>query len=179
MKIYTKTGDKGETSLLNGGRVTKSNDRISAYGSTDELNSFIGLLASDNIKTSHKTDLFEIQNKLFHIGSMLAIKGNHNLKIPEITKEDIHLIEEKIDILDKKLPQLKEFIIPGGSQETAHCHICRSICRRAEREIVKLSCNEPVNKLIIQYLNRLSDYFFVLSRSLSHESGIEEKAYKY
>lgn len=179
MKIYTKTGDKGETSLLNGGRVSKSNDRISAYGSTDELNSFIGLLASDNIKTGHKTDLYEIQNKLFHIGSMLAIKGDHNLKIPEITIEDINLIEEKIDILDKKLPQLKEFIIPGGSRETAHCHVCRSICRRAEREVVKLAGYEPVNKLVIQYLNRLSDYFFVLSRSLSHESGIEEKAYKY
>ena len=179
MKIYTKTGDKGETSLLDGGRVSKFDDRITAYGSTDELNSFIGLLVSNDIKESHKKDMFEIQNKLFHIGSVLAIRGNHKLKIPEITEEDILSIEKKIDILNKDLPPVKSFIIPGGNQETAHCHVCRTICRRAEREVVKLASNETVDVLLIKYLNRLSDYFFVLSRALSFESGIEEKTYKY
>ena len=179
MKIYTKTGDKGETSLLNGGRVSKSDNRISAYGTIDELNSFIGLLASNDIKENHQKDLLEIQNKLYHIGSMLAIRGNHNLKIPEITKEDVQSIEKNIDILNKKLPLLKVFIIPGGNQETALCHVCRSICRRAEREVVRLANKETTDVSIIQYLNRLSDYFFVLARTLSFESGLEERACKY
>lgn len=179
MKIYTKTGDKGETSLLNGTRVSKSDNRISAYGTIDELNSFIGLLASNDIKESHQKDLLEIQNKLYYIGSMLAIRGSHNLKIPEITKEDVQSIEKNIDLLNKKLPLLKVFIIPGGNQETAHCHVCRSICRRAEREVVMLANKETTDVSIIKYLNRLSDYFFVLARTLSFESGLEERACKY
>lgn len=174
MKIYTKTGDKGETSLLSGGRVSKSDQRINAYGSIDELNSFIGLLAAYTIQKNHKEFLLFIQNKLYNIGAQLAVRGKIKFKIPELKPSDVKKIETEIDFLNTQLPPLKVFIIPGGNKEVAQCHICRSVCRRAEREVVKLSINEEVDVIIINFINRLSDYFFVLARKLALESNIDE-----
>jgi cob(I)alamin adenosyltransferase len=179
MKIYTKRGDKGKTSLLSGEKVDKSNLRINAYGSVDELNSFIGLLEAGDIHQEHKEFLTNIQNKLFNIGSRLAQKGNDKLKIPKITEDDISLIEKKIDDMNTKLDPLKVFIIPGGNIQTAYSHVCRSVCRRAEREIVLLASKEKIDEIIIQFVNRLSDYFFVLARMISKETGIKEKSCKY
>ena len=174
MKIYTKTGDAGETSLFSGGRVSKSDLRIKAYGSTDELNSFIGLLAAYDINITHKNILHQIQHKLYNIGSILAVKAETSFSVPEIKQADIELLENEIDNLNKELPELKDFIIPGGNQTTAQCHICRSVCRRAEREVVELANNENINILVLKYLNRLSDYLFVLSRKVSKETKAEE-----
>ena len=178
MKIYTKTGDSGETSLFTGERISKSDQRIKAYGSTDELNSFVGLLAASNINITHKKILIQIQNKLYNIGSVLAVKGETNFSIPEIKQKDIELLENEIDRLNKELPPLKDFIIPGGNIVTAQCHVCRSVCRRAEREVVELANNETIDILVIQYLNRLSDYLFVLSRKISKETNAEETLWK-
>ena len=158
MKIYTKTGDKGNTSLLSGGRVNKSDPRINAYGTVDELNSFIGLLSAYEINKIHKDLLLFIQNKLYHIGSQLAVRGELKFKIPELKLSDVETLENEIDRLNNLLPELKVFIIPGGSKEIAQCHICRSVCRRAEREVVKLAIDEKVEDLVIIFLNRLSDY---------------------
>jgi len=174
MKIYTKTGDKGETSLFSGGRVKKSDLRIKAYGSTDELNSFIGLLAAYDINLKHKKILNEIQHKLFYVGSILAVKGKTSFSIPKIEQADIQLLENEIDSLNENLTPLKEFIIPGGNIVTAQCHICRSVCRRAEREVVELAINEEINISVIEYLNRLSDYLFVLGRMISKETNANE-----
>jgi len=178
MKIYTKTGDKGKTSLFSGGRVNKSDLRIKAYGTTDELNSFIGMLRAYKIKESHKKTLLQIQNKLYNLGSIIAVKEKTSFKIPELKQEDIKLLEKEIDKLNKTLPILKDFIIPGGNTQTSQCHICRSICRRAERELVELAINENIDNLLIKYLNRLSDYLFVLSRAISKESNAEEIIWK-
>jgi cob(I)alamin adenosyltransferase len=178
MKIYTKTGDKGKTSLLNGGRVSKSNTRIKAYGTTDELNSFIGLLAAYDIQDTHKTFLYKIQNKLFNIGAILAAKEANTANLPQITKKEILDIENEIDKINSELEPLNEFIIPGGTIITAQCHVCRSVCRRAEREVVELHEIEKISELIIKYLNRLSDYFFTLARLLAKETSASEIKWK-
>ncbi len=178
MKIYTKTGDKGETSLLNGERVSKSDLRIKAYGTTDELNSFIGMLRASEIEDVHKEILLQIQNKLYNLGSILAVRGKTTFALPEIKQGDIALLEKEMDRLNDTLPTLKDFIIPGGNNEVAQCHICRSVCRRAERELVELSIKEDVDILLIKYLNRLSDYLFVLARVISKESGVTEFVWK-
>ena len=167
------------TSLLSGGRVSKSDQRIVAYGSTDELNSFIGFLSAYDIHKDHKKNLLLIQNKLYHIGSLLAVRGEFTINIPGIGTNDVLKIEKEIDILNKQLPPLKIFIIPGGDKIVAQCHICRSICRRTEREVVKLSNSEHVDEIIINYLNRLSDYFFVLARKLAKENNTKEIACDY
>ena len=176
MKIYTKTGDKGETSLLSGGRVSKSDQRIIAYGSVDELNSFVGYLAAYYIDEKHKDILFFIQNKLYHAGALLAVRGENKFNIPEIKEKDIEFIEEEIDRLTKVLPALKAFIIPGGDKIVSVCHICRTVCRRAEREVVVLHQTENIDIRIINFLNRLSDYFFVLARKTAQENNTEEIA---
>ncbi len=178
MKIYTKTGDSGETSLFSGGRVSKSDLRIKAYGSTDELNSFIGLLAASDINIAHKKILFQIQNKIYNIGSILAVKGETTFSVPKIKPENIELLENEIDNLNKELPPLKDFIIPGGNIVTAQCHVCRSVCRRAEREVVELANSEKIDILVIQYLNRLSDYLFVLARKISKDTNAKETIWK-
>ncbi len=178
MKIYTKSGDGGKTSLLSGERVKKSDIRINAYGTIDELNSFIGFLNALDLAEEHKIFLKVIQNKLFNLGSLLAVRKSVSFKIPEITEDDILLTEKEIDRINKDIPPLKEFVIPGGDMVSAQCHICRSVCRRAERLVVEINETESVNDLIVKFLNRLSDYFFVLSRKNIYEKKLTEIVWK-
>ena len=174
MKIYTKTGDKGKTSLLTGKRVPKYHPRIDAYGTVDELNSFIGLLCAYDFNEGDKKVLNRVQNLLFTMGSNLAMdEKNPEYNLEEISQEDILLLESEMDRMDEILPKLNAFIIPGGDKAVALSHVCRSICRRAERLCAELAENEEVDDLIIIYLNRLSDYFFVLGRKIAFDKKIE------
>lgn len=175
MKIYTKKGDSGETSLLGGARVPKFHLRIESYGTVDELNSYIGLLR-DHLQNQHdRSVLLYIQDRLFTLGSSLAVQpGKDSIQIPEIKETDIEMLEKEIDTYDLKLPPLKSFILPGGHPAVSHAHVARCICRRAERRCVELSVHEEVNPVIIRYLNRLSDYLFTLSRGISLEFQAEE-----
>jgi cob(I)alamin adenosyltransferase len=170
MKIYTKGGDKGQTSLVGGTRVSKAHDKIEAYGTVDELNSAIGIIASSN--EEYAAFLNTIQHKLFNAGSILASENDLSFELPSIDLSDIELLEKEIDRLDKGLPRLKNFILPGGSIISAHTHLARCICRRAERRIVGLE--EEKYSIIVQYLNRLSDYLFVLSREYLRLEGKAE-----
>ena len=171
MKIYTKTGDKGETSLIGGVRVKKSNIRIEAYGTVDELNSWLGVIR--NIPELKDNPLFQpIQELLFTIGSHLAShpeKGR--MKLPPILESDIEGLEKGIDELELGLAPLQTFILPGSSSENGFVHLARTVCRRAERLVVELAQTEPVDEVIVRYLNRLSDYLFVLSRQLTSLQG--------
>lgn len=179
MKIYTKTGDKGETSLLGGSRVPKFHLRIEAYGTVDELNSYLGLIRDQDIKESFKSFIIDIQNNLFVIGSNLAKEpGKEKVKIPEIDESEIFALENKMDEMNETLPEMKFFVLPGGHQTVSHCHVARCICRRAERVCVHLAKNSEVSPIIITYLNRLSDYLFVLSRKLSSDLGAQEIPWK-
>jgi len=178
MKIYTKTGDKGQTSLIGGVRVPKYHLRIESYGTIDELNSFIGLVRDQEMGRHDKEVLKEIQDRLFTIGSSLASDPERSrMKIPELRPEDVELLEKEIDRMNEKLPELKHFILPGGNTAVSFCHAARSICRRAERITVHLSEQSSVDELIIVYLNRLSDYLFVLSRMLCFNHGIVENVW--
>src|SRR5580765_5884188 len=164
LKIYTNTGDQGKTGLIGGTRVPKNNIRIESYGTIDELNSFIGLLA-DYLQEEHgKNILREIQDRLFTIGSILASDPNKNLKmkIPALVEGDIDLLEKEIDSMEEKLEPMKFFILPGGHVTVSTAHIARCVCRRAERSCVTLQENESIDPVILKYLNRLSDYLFVL-----------------
>lgn len=175
MKIYTKTGDKGETSLLGGTRVPKYHLRIEAYGTVDELNSHIGLIRDQNISQEDKKILLEIQNTLFVIGSHLAKDPKkEKVKIPSISESEIENLEKEIDNMNLNLPDLKFFVLPGGHQTVSFCHIARCVCRRAERISVQLSESSEVNPIITKYLNRLSDFLFVLSRKFSQDLNAEE-----
>jgi len=178
MKIYTKAGDEGKTSLYGGKKISKADQRIDAYGTIDELNSFIGLLLEDVRGQEEFQFLMTIQNQLFNIGSHLAAGENHNFQLPEITEDMINAMEDAIDTMEKSLEPLKNFILPGGSRSIAHCHICRTVSRRAERRVVQLNHSEKVNPVIIKYLNRLSDYFFVLARYIGYKNGINEHLWK-
>jgi cob(I)alamin adenosyltransferase len=177
LKIYTKTGDGGKTSLIGGTKVPKSHTRIDAYGTVDELNAFIGLLG-DQIADMHNRELLrEIQDRLFTIGSSLACDPHKDIamKIPDLKESDILLLEKEMDAMHSKLPEMKSFILPGGHVVVSTAHICRTVCRRAERIIVELDNQESLGQpLIIKYMNRLSDYFFVLARYLGHILGAEE-----
>jgi cob(I)alamin adenosyltransferase len=177
MKIYTKTGDKGTTSLIGGTKVPKSHLRIEAYGTVDELNSWIGLVG-DQIKIKQeKIILQEVQDRLFTIGSSLACdpKKEPKLKIPDLVELDIIFLEKEIDKMNKKLPVMKTFIIPGGHPVVSSAHIARCVCRRAERLIVALEQNKMfVDPLVIKYLNRLSDYLFVLARYIARNLKVKE-----
>jgi cob(I)alamin adenosyltransferase len=169
IKIYTKTGDKGQTSLIGGTRVPKHHIRIEAYGTVDELNSHIGLVR-DLITENHAQYklLVEIQDRLFTMGSILAADPEKNkMKLPELKDEDIELLEKAIDAMDKVLPPMKHFILPGGNVAISQTHIARCICRRAERNVLHLNETASVNELTFKYLNRLSDYLFTLSRQLA------------
>ena len=181
LKIYTKTGDKGKTSLLGGTKVPKSHIRIESYGTVDELNSFIGLL-NDHITNAHsKIMLKEIQDRLFTIGSSLACDPEKEtaMKIPDLKEDDIKLLEKKIDKMNESLPPMKSFILPGGHVAVSTAHICRCVCRRAERICVSMQENKLfVEPLVIKYLNRLSDYLFVLARFIAHQLHVEEIAWK-
>jgi cob(I)alamin adenosyltransferase len=175
-KIYTKTGDSGKTSLIGGTKVPKSHIRIQTYGTVDELNAFTGLL-KDQLSDAHSRELLlEIQDRLFTIGSVLACDPEKEiaLRIPDLKESDVLLLENEIDKMNAKLPEMKSFILPGGHVSVSAAHICRTICRRAERQIVELGEKEHVQPLIIKYLNRLSDYFFVLARWTGHLLGAEE-----
>ena len=178
-KIYTKTGDSGETSLLCGTRTAKNNLRIEAYGTIDELNSYLGLIRSYKIKKHDKDCLLIIQHRLFEAGSILACEKKTILnKLTKIKEEDILLLEKEMDIMNTDLPVLNSFILPGGDKIVSHCHIARCICRRAERIICAIpQLNEP-DKIILKYLNRLSDYLFVLSRKITNENNIIETTWK-
>lgn len=168
-KIYTKTGDKGETSLIGGTRVPKHHVRIEAYGTVDELNSYIGLIR-DLVTEKHNSYklLIEIQDRLFTMGSILAADPEKNkMKLPELNLKDIELMEKAIDTMDELLPEMKHFVLPGGHPTISHLHIARCVCRRAERAVLHLNEHYPVNDLTFKYLNRLSDYLFVLSRQLA------------
>lgn len=175
MKIYTKTGDKGLTSLIGGTRVPKYHLRIESYGTVDELNSYIGLIMSQEISSGHKITLKEIQDRLFTIGSSLAADPEKSkMKIPDLLEDDILLLEKEMDSMNEALPELKHFILPGGSTTVSFCHIARCVCRRAERLTVHLASEEYVDEKMTVYLNRLSDYLFVLARKLSSEAKTEE-----
>ena len=175
MKIYTKKGDSGHTSLIDGQIVNKHNLSVDAYGTVDELNSFLGLL-KDYIKDETIKDILNnIQPKLFSIGSILASGKNQDvLKKVKIEKKDVKYIEFHIDSMNNELPELKNFIIPGGHKISSYSHVCRSICRRAERRISELNNEQSVDPIILSYINRLSDFFFVLSRYLMYSDKIEE-----
>ena len=174
-KIYTKTGDKGETSLIGGVRVPKYHLRIECYGTTDELNSYIGLIIDTMQNKQMAKMLYEVQDRLFTIGSVLASDPEKSkMKIPDLLESDITLLEQEMDFMDSKLPELKNFILPGGTIVASHCHVARCICRRAERLVVHLSAETEVPEMIIRYLNRLSDYLFMLSRYVVHQIGATE-----
>ena len=179
MKIYTKGGDKGQTSLLGGTRVAKYDLRIEAYGTVDELNSQTGLL-KDNISISEVIEqLNKIQNNLFTIGSNLALeKEPKGFTIPKINEEMISQLENWMDKMDEQLPDLKNFVLPGGAIPVSHAHLCRVVCRRAERRCVELADQAKIDEILIKYLNRLSDYFFILSRFLTQHLNAQEVAWK-
>ena len=180
-KIYTKTGDLGKTSLIGGTKVAKSHIRIEAYGTVDELNSFIGLL-NDSVEDEHiKTLLKEIQDRLFTIGSSLACDPEKEIKmkIPDLKEEDIRLLEVYMDKMNEQLPEMKHFILPGGHTSVSTAHICRCVCRRAERLCVNMLEHQVfIDPIVIKYLNRLSDYLFVLARYIGHILNVEEVAWK-
>ncbi len=179
MKIYTKKGDTGTTQLIGGTRVAKHNARIEAYGTVDELNSYIGLVRDYMTETTVKDLLKEIQDRLFTIGSSLASDpDNSKMKIPDLKESDVELLEKEIDKMNEGLPELKSFILPGGHVANSVCHIARCICRRAERSTTALSENSFVDALVIKYLNRLSDFLFVLARKASKDHGVEEIQWK-
>jgi cob(I)alamin adenosyltransferase len=182
MKIYTKTGDKGKTSLFGGERVPKHHIRIEAYGTVDELNSFIGLIKDQKIDEDTKKTLLKIQTELFTLGAMLATppnkeklkSGKDRLNIPKLNSNTIAFLENEIDVINKNLSPMTNFILPGGHPVVSYCHIARSVCRRAERICTLLNEESPINELIIIYLNRLSDYLFTLARKFSNDFKVEE-----
>ena len=178
-KIYTKTGDKGKTALIGGTRVPKYDERIEAYGTVDELKSWVGLIR-DKLDDKHLKDvLIEIQDRLFTTESLLAQDGSEsNSLLPTLKESDIEFLEKEIDSMNETLPPVKSFILPGGHECISIIHITRTVCRRAERIIIKLNDSYPVDPLIVKYINRLSDYFFVLARKLTLALHVEETPWK-
>lgn len=177
-KVYTLTGDRGTTSLVGGQRVDKDNMRVEAYGTVDELNSHIGLLASLLSNSSDEATgklIFTIQNRLFNLGAYLATDNpDDNSPVYGLKDDDVKAIEQRIDEMDSTLPPMKSFILPGGCHAAAQCDVCRTVARRAERRAITLSHNAPVNPLALRYLNRLSDFFFVLSRYINVQNHFDE-----
>lgn len=179
MKIYTKTGDQGTTSLFGGTRVSKSDLRIDTYGTIDELNSYIGLLRDQEVNQIRKEVLVEIQDRLLTIGSILATEpGNTKVKIPSLVESDITFLEKEMDAMDAKLPPMRFFVLPGGHPSVSFGHLARTVCRRAERLVIALNHQVSIEPPVIKYLNRLSDYLFVLCRMMAHELKIEETPWK-
>lgn len=175
-KVYTKTGDKGKTSLLGGTKVPKSNDRIAAYGTTDELNAFLGLLHDqDGMPEPIQLQLRWIQDRMFTLGSLLAVEpGFKGFELPQIHAEDIEQLEKWIDAFDAELLELKNFILPRGHKIISLTHVCRTVCRRAERSISAIQDYETIGTFILPFVNRLSDYLFVLSRKLTKDLNVTE-----
>jgi len=181
MKIYTKTGDKGTTSLIGGTKVPKSDLRIETYGTVDELNSWIGLINDQMTGVNWNTVLKEVQDRLFTIGSSLATDAEKapKMKLPDLHEEDIHLLEKEIDSMTAALPEMKSFILPGGHPVVSSMHVARCVCRRAERLTVNMQYHELfVDEKVIRYLNRLSDYLFTLARFAAMRLGVEEIPWK-
>ncbi len=182
MKVYTKTGDGGTTALFGGTRVPKDHIRIESYGTVDELNSYIGLIRDQEMNQHYKDTLIEIQDRLFTVGAILATpidkeimkNGEKRLKNLGIIEIDIELLEKEIDTMEDALPQMTHFVLPGGHTTVSYCHVARCVCRRAERLSVHLSHEEPIDEMAVKYLNRLSDYLFVLARKLSFDLKAEE-----
>lgn len=182
MKVYTKTGDSGTTALFGGTRVPKHHIRIESYGTVDELNSHIGLIRDQEIDIHYKAVLSEIQDRLFTVGAILATppeketlkNGQPRLQNLGLFSSDIDFLENEIDTMEESLPQMTHFVLPGGHTTVSYCHIARCVCRRAERLSVHLNDLEPTNELVLTYLNRLSDYLFVLARKLSLDLKAEE-----
>ena len=182
MKIYTKTGDKGTTALFGGTRVPKHHIRIESYGTIDELNSHLGLIRDQEINQQYKDLLIHIQDRLFTVGAILATdpekailkNGKERLNIPKITAEDIERLEKEMDTMNTELPTMTHFVLPGGHQTVSFCHIARCVCRRAERLATALNDIEAIEPHAIMYLNRLSDYLFVLARKLSYDLQANE-----
>lgn len=174
MKIYTKTGDKGETGLLGGERIGKDSIRINAYGTVDECNSIIGIIRTYEIDKELDRMLENIQNQLFIVGADLATPGDKQPKIPRISQKGITLLEKWIDGMEKTLPALKQFILPGGAGAGSYLHLARTVCRRAERWAVALLRDEPTAATAAIYLNRLSDFLFVAARWTNHQSGVAD-----
>ena len=181
MKIYTKTGDQGLTSLIGGARVPKSSLRIDCYGTVDELNSYLGLLRDQDVNVPRRDLLKEIQDRLFTIGSHLATDPGKDVrqKLPDLHPQDVALLETEMDSMNEQLAPLRAFVLPGGHPAVSFGHVARCVCRRAERLAVQLrEDNSPVEDLVIMYLNRLSDYLFVLSRQMAHDLGVPEVTWK-
>lgn len=179
MKIYTKTGDQGTTSLFGGKRVLKSDLRIDTYGTVDELNSYIGLLRDQEVNKNREKVLIEIQDRLFTIGSILATEpGNTKVKVPALTEADITFLENEIDAMEATLEPMRFFVLPGGHPSVSFGHLARTVCRRAERLVIALNEMEPVAPLVIKYMNRLSDYLFMLCRKMTKELQVEETPWK-
>lgn len=179
MKIYTKTGDEGTTSLFGGKRVSKSELRIDTYGTVDELNSWLGVLRDQEVNQKRKAILIEIQDRLFTIGSILATEPeNTKVKIPSLEERDITFLEREMDAMDTLLEPMRSFVLPGGHASISWGHVARTVCRRAERLVIALHHLEKVDPLVIKYLNRLSDYLFVLCRMMTQELGVVETPWK-
>lgn len=176
MKIYTKTGDKGTTALFTGKRVPKHHIRIESYGTLDELNSWIGLLRDQEIDAHYQNTLTQIQEKLFTLGAILATEPtkDNRLKIPRVDEADSTFLEQEIDAMNRALPPMTHFILPGGHTTVSYCHVARTICRRAERMISYLHEEESLPNTVLSYINRLSDYLFVLARKLSNDLKAKE-----
>ena len=175
MKIYTKTGDQGFTSLIGGTRVSKASLRLDTYGTVDELNAYLGLLRDQDINAARRPLLKEIQDRLFTIGAALAADPEKSkMKLPDLHAEDVALLEAEMDRMNEGLPELRAFVLPGGHPAVSFAHVARCVCRRAERLVVHLQEEAFVAELVVVYLNRLSDYLFVLSRRMAHELGVEE-----
>lgn len=182
MKVYTKTGDKGTTALFGGTRVPKHHIRIDSYGTVDELNSYIGLIRDQEINSHYQNVLMDIQDLLFTVGAVLATdpekatlkNGKDRLNIPRISEENVAALEREMDTMDAALPPMTHFVLPGGHQTVSFCHIARCVCRRAERLASALYELEPFDENSLKYLNRLSDYLFVLARKLSHDLQANE-----
>ncbi len=182
MKIYTKTGDQGTTALFGGTRVPKHHIRINSYGTIDELNSWLGLIRDQRIDDRSAEVLTLIQEKLFTVGAILATEpkkavlknGKERLNIPKISDTDIQLLETEMDHMDTQLSRMTHFILPGGHTTVSYCHIARTVCRRAERMATLLHEQEPIDPAVLKYINRLSDYLFVLARKLSFDLKAKE-----
>lgn len=175
MKIYTRTGDAGTTGLLGGTRLPKNHIRIEAYGTVDELNANIGLLRDNDALAPFRHELIAVQEDLFVLGSQLASDPEKNtMKLPELDPERISMLEFAMDTMDADLPPMRNFVLPGGHPAVSQCHITRCVCRRAERATIALAQTSFVDPLLIRYLNRLSDYFFVLARKVTHELNVTE-----
>ncbi|WP_339916359.1 cob(I)yrinic acid a,c-diamide adenosyltransferase [Yeosuana marina] len=182
MKIYTKTGDQGTTALFGGTRVPKHHIRIESYGTVDELNSYLGLIRDQKINQHYKELLIHIQDRLFTVGAILATdpeksilkNGKERLNIPKISSNDIERLEHEMDTMNDALPPMTHFVLPGGHQTVSFCHIARCVCRRAERLVSELNAISPIDPNTLMYLNRLSDYLFVLARKLSNDLQANE-----